>query len=1185
MQTVKTVKSMIKHVLFVSLLSIFIVSGNTQELLFKSGTIDINEVENSNLTFVEEELFDDYGFRIMVFNQLPSLEQRKQLEESGVELLEYLPKNAFFVSIKKGAIISALNGYGISKIIDVNPKYKTSKELANGNIPSWAVQDANNITVIVKYFESVDDTKVLLDLQQKNLVIKDSLISQNLVEVELSKKNLDALYALSYIQYVEAKQPPGEPENLPGRTLHRSNTLWTNAENGLKYRGDGFKIMMQDDGIVGPHIDFEGRVDQSDCFSCSTSPNNNHGDHVGGTIMGAGNLNPRAKGMAHGADLLVYNSSNNNYDDVPTLYQDEDVYITSKSYSNGCNGGYTSLTQQLDEQVKMYPSLIHVFSAGNDGSSDCGYGAGAGWGNITGGHKSGKNVIAVGNLTSAGNLNGSSSRGPATDGRIKPDICGVGTSVLSSIYDNEYASFTGTSMSCPGVAGTITQLYDAYKDINEGEIPDAGLMKGIILNTADDLGNPGPDFKHGWGSINGLRAYQVIEDSAFLEGLISDGDINSHTINVPADVQELRVMVYWTDYEASTSAAIALVNDLNAVLVDPIGTSFEPWVLDATANATSLDADAIRGVDNLNNMEQITIDQPDQGSYLLSVNGFNIPQGPQKYHVIYYFETSDIDVTYPAGGEGLNSGLTHNIRWNAPQGTDPFTVYFSQNNGVSWDSIGTAAANDRNFVWFVPPGTVTGNAKIRIERNAISGENENVFSIISTPSNLGLEWVCPDSLMVSWNPVDDAIGYEVSMLGSKYMDSLTFVTDTNAVLQIPASTSTWFSVKSYGIDNAIGERAIAIEKTNEEFGCTWSDPYAGFDIDCPIAGEDYCFTLYEETVNTEQGFDITWYFPGGSPSTSTDISPQVCYNAPGFYDVVMVVDNGVGTDSVYVEDYIEVLPTSQIPYFEGFEDYSTFSNNDYWTSESLAGGNAAFVVSSTSALSGSNSAFIQNFGQPDESLDNLTSGPINLSVLQQSEDITLSFRYAYRKRNTSNEEWLRVFITQSCLDPWIQRKTIKGDLLSELIETNYWTPDGPEDWTTVHMTNITNSYYQEDFRVRFQLEADGGNNFFLDDINLYQGEPSDDIVLVGLDEENMTEFSLFPNPAEDVLNIRFDQKAGSPTTIVITDVSGKQVMEQNIISAKGDNLVILDTESLSPGIYMVGLVQGSWVKTQKVVIQ
>ena len=645
MQSVKTVKSMIKHVLFVSLLSLFSVSGHAQELLFKSGTIDISEVENSSLNFVEEELFDDYGFRIIVFDQLPSLEQRKQLEKSGVELLEYLPKNAFFASIKEGANISDINGFRINKIIDVNPKYKTSKELTKGNIPSWAIQDVNNIIVIVKYFESVDDTKVILDLQQKNLVIKDSLISQNLVEVEISKKNLDSLYALSYIQYVEAKQPPGEPENLPGRTLHRSNTLWTNAENGLKYRGDGFKIMMQDDGIVGPHIDFEGRIDQSDCFSCSTSPNNNHGDHVGGTIMGAGNLNPRAKGMAHGADLLVYNSSNNNYDDVPTLYQDEDVYITSKSYSNGCNGGYTNLTQQLDEQVKMYPSLIHVFSAGNSGFDDCGYGAGSGWGNITGGHKSGKNVIAVGNLTSTGSLNGSSSRGPATDGRIKPDICGVGTSVLSSIYDNEYASFTGTSMSCPGVAGTITQLYDAYKDINEGEIPDAGLMKGIILNTADDLGNPGPDFKHGWGSINGFRAYQVIEDSAFLEGTIDNGDNNLHTIDVPSDVRELRIMVYWTDDEASTSASIALVNDINSLLTDPIGNTFEPWVLDPTANVASLDADAVRGDDNLNNMEQITIADPDAGQYLLSVSGFSIPQGPQKYHVIYYFEKNDIDIT------------------------------------------------------------------------------------------------------------------------------------------------------------------------------------------------------------------------------------------------------------------------------------------------------------------------------------------------------------------------------------------------------------------------------------------------------------------------------------------------------------------------------------------------------------
>ena len=92
--------------------------------------------------------------------------------------------------------------------------------------------------------------------------------------------------------------------------------------------------------------------------------------------MGAGNLDPLAKGMADGVFLYVYGSSNNNYD-VPNLYNNYDVKITSKSYSNGCNAGYTSLAQDLDEQINLYPSLTHVLSAGNDGSSNCGYGAGS----------------------------------------------------------------------------------------------------------------------------------------------------------------------------------------------------------------------------------------------------------------------------------------------------------------------------------------------------------------------------------------------------------------------------------------------------------------------------------------------------------------------------------------------------------------------------------------------------------------------------------------------------------------------------------------------------------------------------------------------------------------------------------------------------------------------------------------
>jgi subtilisin family serine protease len=128
------------------------------------------------------------------------------------------------------------------------------------------------------------------------------------------------------VWYIEPIDPPSEKENKTGRTLHRSNTINTKYTTGRHYNGEGINIMMQDDGIIGPHIDYQGRIDQSNCGGCSTSNSNDHGDHVAGTIMGSGNLDPIAAGMSDAAFLYVYSSSNNNYYDVPLIYQHP--YIT-----------------------------------------------------------------------------------------------------------------------------------------------------------------------------------------------------------------------------------------------------------------------------------------------------------------------------------------------------------------------------------------------------------------------------------------------------------------------------------------------------------------------------------------------------------------------------------------------------------------------------------------------------------------------------------------------------------------------------------------------------------------------------------------------------------------------------------------------------------------------------------------
>ncbi|HAT63248.1 MAG TPA: peptidase S8, partial [Flavobacteriaceae bacterium] len=89
------------------------------------------------------------------------------------------------------------------------------------------------------------------------------------------------------------------------------------------------------------------------------------------------------------------------------------------------------------------------------------------------------------------------------------------------------------------------------------------------LNTANDYGNVGPDFKFGWGIVNALRAGILIEEGRYLSDDIIQGDTNTHTINVPSGTTQVRFMLYWSDVPATPGASPALVNDLDLVVTDP----------------------------------------------------------------------------------------------------------------------------------------------------------------------------------------------------------------------------------------------------------------------------------------------------------------------------------------------------------------------------------------------------------------------------------------------------------------------------------------------------------------------------------------------------------------------------------------------------------------------------------------
>ena len=92
------------------------------------------------------------------------------------------------------------------------------------------------------------------------------------------------------------------------------------------------------------------------------------------------------------------------------------------------------------------------------------------------------------------------------------------------------------------------------------------------------------------------------------------------------------------------------------------------------------------------------------------------------------------------------------------------------------------------------------------------------------------------------------------------------------------------------------------------------------------------------------------------------------------------------------------------------------------------------------------------------------------------------------------------------------RKQLRAgiDLTTGGIVGGSYVPNDPSEWGYAVVDNISSNYHTSDFRIRFEFLSDGGNNVYIDDINL-SGTP------LGLDDLTATENELevVPNPATE----------------------------------------------------------------------
>ncbi|MFA7274846.1 MAG: S8 family serine peptidase [Crocinitomicaceae bacterium] len=1162
------------------LIGLFSNGQENHTISFQGQSFEIPE-NNSSFQWENKREFNGGHYVWIQFYHSPDQTVQNELKIQGIELLNYYKKATYLAFVPSYFDKSKLNNFGVRGCIYISNEQKIHQIIRNNEFDAWAISGGNRLVNVVLY-SNVSIEKCLLDLSKLKISILESPKNSNTLMISVPVNQLNDLVSLPYIQWVEEISSPSVKDDNRGRNLHRSNSLDTQTGAGRNYTGDGIGVLVRDDGIVGPHIDFEGRIDNSNASNSGPT----HGDGVAGIFAGAGNLDPLMRGMAAGASIYVTNYASSFLDAATTgLINAGTVQITNSSYSDGCNSGYTSGSQTIDQQMSTHPSLLHVFSGGNDGTSNCGYGAGGNWGNITGGHKQGKNAIATANVYFDGSLVTSSSRGPAYDGRIKPDIAANGQNQNSTDENNTYQVFGGTSGAAPGIAGISAQLYEAYADANAGALPKAALIKAALLNTANDAGNIGPDYKFGWGIVNGLRAAKLIEDNHFLSSTISNGGSNLHNIVIPAGAKQVRFMVYWSDPASAPGVSTCLVNDIDLKVTAPNSTVYFPWILDPTPNATSLDAPATNGVDHLNNMEQVLFNNPIAGTYTINITGFDIAFGPQEYFVVYEILTNPITVTYPNMGESFVPGETESLHWDAINPSGSTLLEYSNNNGASWTTITTVSAGITNYAWTVP-NSITGTAKIRVTNNGNSDSNDETFSIANVVTGQQIIKVCPDSATFVWNPVSNALSYDLYLLGVKYMEVVGSSTTTSISVPIANyAQPIWFAVVAR--NNTLGwksRRTIASYYGGGLLNCsipndlelsTINNDASDFSSICNGSSPAYVSVKITNTgLNSQSNFPISFQVNSNTAITETytgtiNSGQQVNYT---FTTPISGFTNGASTltcevtlaGDQFAGNNQQILSFSNqstaiaTPFLETF-DLGGFPS--MWTILNADGNMTWQLTSVTGAAGTSTSAmFMNHFSYTATGQEDIFQTEImNIS----SSTAGLSFDLAKANYSSSFADGLKVDISTDCGLTFQNIYDKSGALLETVAnQSNSWSPSAANQWRN-EIVDLAPFLSAGNAMFRFTAVNGYGNSTYIDNININSD--------LNLAENNFLDFTIYPNPASDILTISLSNNLQHDCAILVTNELGQLLGESKMVSS--NHMTTVDLSDVERGIYFITLIK------------
>lgn len=472
----------------------------------------------------------------------------------------------------------------------------------------------------------------------------------------------------------------------PTGKVTRADALYDNGILDLGISGKNMKVGVWDAGkALETHQEFENRVQNTDLDAEIDS----HSTMVAGVIASTG-VEKEAKGVAYSSNVISndWRFDRNEVIDAAMnglLVSNHSYGIKTSSVPDWYFGSYIQVSKNWDEIMYNAPYYLMVSAAGNARNS--GDNEAPNFGTTTDGFdlmlgfNTSKNGLVVSgantNIDQAGklenvSLTSYSSFGPIDDGRIKPDLAGDGTSIYSTgaSHDKSYGSSMGTSMAAPGISASLILLQEYHDELYEGFMK-AATLKGLALHTADDVFEPGPDYKLGWGVMNTKAAAELLQKRDFSSMLYEERleEFTTYSIEVEASGHEaLMVSLSWTDPEGEytnqgnlNDMTPALMNDLDIRIIKD-GETYYPWRLNpAQSNAT-----ATRGDNKVDPYERIEVANA-SGKYTIAISHKgNLKFNQQDFSLIISgVKIGSCELTAPDGLSMVSSNETSSrLLWN-----------------------------------------------------------------------------------------------------------------------------------------------------------------------------------------------------------------------------------------------------------------------------------------------------------------------------------------------------------------------------------------------------------------------------------------------------------------------------------------------------------------------------------------